>query len=89
MGCVYRILTAHEVEANVWERVLAIGHQALALFFSLQGSGDLGDSLPLPNGATAYVTDPFDGIVTPINLATALPGTPITVMDVAGAIAIT
>jgi hypothetical protein len=46
--------SAHEVEANVWERVLAIGHQALALFFSLQGSGDLGDSLPLPNGATAY-----------------------------------
>src|ERR1700678_4088454 len=45
---------AHLVEADVWQRVRAIGHQALALFFSLQGTGDLGDTLPLPDGATVH-----------------------------------
>src|SRR5262249_21949798 len=41
---------AHEVERELWTRVLALGRQALGLFFSLQGSGDLGDSLQLPDG---------------------------------------
>ena len=31
-----------------------------------------------PNGATAYVTDPYDKTVTPIDTATDTPGTPIT-----------
>jgi hypothetical protein len=44
---------AHEVEADLWQRVLALGHQALALFFQLQGTGDLGETLPLPDGSTA------------------------------------
>jgi hypothetical protein len=41
---------AHEVEREPWTRALALGRRALALFFSLQGPGDLGDSLPLPDG---------------------------------------
>src|SRR5271167_2509383 len=45
---------AHEVEANLWQRVLAIGHQALALFFHLQGTGDLGDTLALPDGTQVH-----------------------------------
>jgi DNA-binding beta-propeller fold protein YncE len=32
-----------------------------------------------PNGATAYVTDPYDSTVTPLQTATNSPGTPITV----------
>jgi DNA-binding beta-propeller fold protein YncE len=44
-----------------------------------------------PNGATAYVTDPYDSVVTPINLATNIPETPITGIDLdyPAAIAIT
>jgi hypothetical protein len=43
---------AHEVERELWTRVLALGRQALGLFFSLQGSGNLGDSVRLPDGRT-------------------------------------
>lgn len=43
---------AHDVERELWTRVLALGHQALGLFFHLQGSGDLGDTLELPDGRT-------------------------------------
>src|SRR5947209_161105 len=45
-------LPAHLVEQALWTRVLAIGHQALALFFALQGTGDLGETLDLPDGQT-------------------------------------
>jgi hypothetical protein len=44
---------AHEVERELWTQVLALGRQALGLFFALQGSGDLGDAVPLPGGRTA------------------------------------
>jgi hypothetical protein len=40
----------HEVEQALWTRVLALGRQALGLFFDLQGTGDLGDALRLPDG---------------------------------------
>src|SRR5271167_1156238 len=40
----------HEVEYALWTRVLALGRQALGLFFGLQGSGDLGDAVELPDG---------------------------------------
>jgi hypothetical protein len=43
---------AHEVEYTLWTRVLALGRQALGLFFGLQGSGDLGDAVELPDGQT-------------------------------------
>jgi hypothetical protein len=41
---------AHEVELGLWRRVLAMGHQALGLFFALQGTGDVGDTLTLSDG---------------------------------------
>jgi len=43
---------AHEVELDIWKQVLAIGHAALALFFHVQGPGDLGPSITLPSGQT-------------------------------------
>ena len=42
-----------------------------------------------PDGTTAYVPDSFDGTVTPIRLATGIPGTPIKVAQGPLAIAIT
>ena len=44
---------AHEVEKALWGKVLTLGHQALGLFFHLQGTGDLGETVPLPDGQTA------------------------------------
>src|SRR5215212_6863331 len=44
---------AHEVEKALWGKVLALGHQALGLFFRLQGTGDLGETVELPDGQTA------------------------------------
>lgn len=41
---------AHEVELGLWRRVLDVGHQALGLFFCLQGTGDVGDTLTLSDG---------------------------------------
>jgi hypothetical protein len=40
----------HEVERALWEQVLRIGRQALQLFFRLQGTGDQGDTVRLPDG---------------------------------------
>jgi hypothetical protein len=40
----------HEVEKAIWQQVLRIGHQALAQFFKLLGSGDLGEIVTLPDG---------------------------------------
>jgi hypothetical protein len=44
---------AHEVERGIWTRVLAVGRQALDLFFRLQGTGDVGETVALPDGQTA------------------------------------
>jgi len=41
---------AHEVELGIWRRVLQMGHHALGLFFALQGSGDVGATLPVSEG---------------------------------------
>jgi hypothetical protein len=43
---------AHEAERAIWQRVLALGHTALAQFFALQGTGDLGAAVTLPDGQT-------------------------------------
>jgi hypothetical protein len=43
---------AHEAERAIWQRVLALGRTALAQFFALQGSGDLGAAITLPDGQT-------------------------------------
>jgi hypothetical protein len=40
----------HEVERAIWGQILRIGRQALQLFFTLQGSGDQGPTVPLPDG---------------------------------------
>ncbi len=42
----------HEVEQGIWEQLLKFGHEALGLYFSLQGTGDLGEVLTLPDGRT-------------------------------------
>jgi hypothetical protein len=44
-------VAAHEVERNIFDYVLKIGHQMLGYFFQLQGSGDVGDKIDLPNGS--------------------------------------
>ncbi len=42
----------HEVEQGIWEQLLKVGHEALGLYFSLQGTGDLGEVLSLSDGRT-------------------------------------
>jgi hypothetical protein len=42
----------HEVERGIWQRLLTLGRTTLGQFFTLQGTGDLGDTLTLPNGPT-------------------------------------
>ncbi len=44
---------AHEVEREIWHRVLQVGHQALGLFFGMQGDGDVGETLELSDGRPA------------------------------------
>ena len=41
---------AHELERGLWERMLALGHGCLKLFFSLCGDGDEGAELCLAGG---------------------------------------
>jgi hypothetical protein len=43
---------AHEVERDIWNQLLALGRQAFALFLRLQGAGDLGPEVTLPDGTT-------------------------------------
>ena len=40
----------HEIEKNLFETVLKLGHQALGLLFELCGSGDVGQSVSLDDG---------------------------------------
>jgi hypothetical protein len=42
----------HEVERGIWQRLLTLGRTTLGQFFTLQGTGDLGDPLTLPDGQT-------------------------------------
>ena len=44
---------AHEVERAIWDRVLALGREAFALFLRLHGTGDVGPHVRLPDGSTA------------------------------------
>jgi hypothetical protein len=41
---------AHEVEKGVWQRVLAMGRQATGQFFQMQGDGDVGETVVMPDG---------------------------------------
>jgi hypothetical protein len=40
----------HEVERRIWAQILRIGRQTLQQFLDLQGSGDQGDQVHLPDG---------------------------------------
>lgn len=40
----------HDVERALWQRLLHLGRTTLRHFFDLQGTGDQGDTLPLPDG---------------------------------------
>jgi hypothetical protein len=40
----------HEFEQCVWQRLLQMGRKSLRLFFHLQGDGDMGETVNLPNG---------------------------------------
>ena len=40
----------HEVERGIWKRLLQIGQRSLAQFLALNGTGDLGETVTLPDG---------------------------------------
>ncbi len=42
--------TIHEVEKGIWERLRAMGHEALGGFIASQGDGDLGETFAMPDG---------------------------------------
>jgi hypothetical protein len=42
----------HEVERVIWQQVLRIGRMALGEFLRLQGTGDMGETVRLPDGQT-------------------------------------
>jgi hypothetical protein len=42
----------HDVERGLWQRLLQLGRNALGHFFALQGTGDQGDTVTLPDGQT-------------------------------------
>jgi hypothetical protein len=45
---------AHQVEGQLWDLALRLGHQALAAFFEAHGTGDLGPTLTLPDGQEVH-----------------------------------
>jgi hypothetical protein len=40
----------HQIEADLWDLALQLGRRGLAAFFAACGSGDLGETLTLPDG---------------------------------------
>src|SRR5512142_3244292 len=42
----------HDAERGIWQRPLHVGRTTLGHFFALQGTGDLGDTVTLPDGQT-------------------------------------
>jgi hypothetical protein len=42
----------HDVERGIWQRLLQLGRTTLGHFFALQGTGDLGETVTLPEGPT-------------------------------------
>src|SRR5438132_2537396 len=43
----------HEVEAGLWDWALQVGRRGLTAFFDAHGTGDLGDTVTLPDGQPA------------------------------------
>ena len=52
-------LAIHEVEQEVFRRVLEIGRQAVGQFLADQGDGDLGETVRLPDGRVLNRLDPL------------------------------
>lgn len=50
LGAAKDSLTAYATEVGIWERVLKMGREAMSIFFSSLGTGDLGDSLQTSSG---------------------------------------
>lgn len=42
-------VAAHEVEADLWRRVLRLGYQAMELWFEWAGTSDVGETATLPD----------------------------------------
>jgi hypothetical protein len=47
-------VAVHDVERGLWQRLLRLGHTALGHFFALQGTGDQGDSITLPDDQVVH-----------------------------------
>src|SRR5262245_22663274 len=47
----------HTIERGLWTRLLQLGHELLARVFDQCGSGDLGESLTLPDGRLVHRLD--------------------------------
>jgi hypothetical protein len=43
-------VAAHEAEKGIWQRILAMGRQALGQFLAMQGDGDVGETIETPDG---------------------------------------
>jgi hypothetical protein len=44
----------HKLERDIWTRLLQLGHQLLAQVFEQSGTGDVGESLRLPDGRDVH-----------------------------------
>jgi hypothetical protein len=43
-------VAAHEVEADIWQQILALGRQAFGHFLRIQGDGDVGKTVEMDDG---------------------------------------
>jgi hypothetical protein len=71
---------AHELERGLWERMPALGHGCLKLFFSLCGDGDAGETWVLPEGRVLQRLPerhgrPYQSVFGPFELARVVYGT--------------
>lgn len=55
-------LAAHEVERGLWSRILDIGRKALGQFFRMQGTGDMGETVTLPEGSEGESLSRLEGL---------------------------
>lgn len=51
-------VAAHEAERGIWDRILAMGRQAMGEFLAMQGQGDLGDTMETPEGEVRRLPEP-------------------------------
>jgi len=49
-GAVIEGTAVHEVEKGIWQRILAMGRQATGQFLQMQGDGDVGETIEMPDG---------------------------------------